>query len=90
MLDVGRAGMFKAATTTLPGAAWHDPAAVATWAAQLPSGRPVLVCCVCGHEVSRVTALRLQALGVNARFLVGGIDAWQRAGRPTFPKGASS
>ncbi len=28
------------------------------------------------------TALRLRAAGLNARFLHGGIDAWQAAGRP--------
>lgn len=90
LLDVRRAGVFEAATTMLPGAAWHDPAAVAAWAGALPSDRPVLVYCVYGHEVGRVTALRLHALGVNARFLAGGIDAWQRAGRATLPKGATS
>jgi len=86
LLDVRRAGVFEAASTMLPGAAWHDPAAVNAWAQQLPSERPVLVYCVYGHEVGRVTAMRLQALGVNARFLVGGIDAWERAGRATVAK----
>ena len=86
VLDVRRAGVFAAAPTMLPGAAWHDPAAVAEWGLQLPADRPVLVYCVYGHEVGRVTAMRLQALGVNAHFLVGGIDAWQRAGRATVAK----
>ncbi len=45
--------------------------------------------CVYGHEVGRATALRLRALGVDARYLDGGIDAWQRAGRPTEPKAAA-
>ena len=53
------------------------------WAPHLAVDRPVLVYCVYGHEVGSVTAMRLQALGVNARFLVGGIDTWQRAGRAT-------
>jgi Fe-Mn family superoxide dismutase len=90
LLDVRRAGVFEAATTMLPGAAWRDPATVAAWAGALPTDSPVLVYCVYGHEVGRVTALRLQALGVNARFLVGGIDAWQSAGRATTSKGAPS
>ena len=55
-----------------------------------PTDRPVLVYCAYGHEVGRVTAMRLQALGVNARFLVGGIDEWQRAGRATAAKPAAS
>ena len=86
VLDVRRAGVFEAAPTMLPGAVWHDPAAVGAWAGELPADRPVLVYCVYGHEVGRVTAMRLQALGVDARFLVGGIDAWQRAGRATVAK----
>jgi superoxide dismutase, Fe-Mn family len=44
------------------------------------------VYCVYGHEVGRVTALRLQAAGLKARYLVGGIDAWQAAGRPLVDK----
>jgi Fe-Mn family superoxide dismutase len=72
----------------LPGARWCDPATVATWAAELPAGREVLVYCVYGHEVSRATALRLRAAGVNARYLRGGIDAWQAAQRPLVDKPA--
>ena len=90
LLDVRRAGVFEAATTMIPGAVWRDPAAVAAWVGALHADRPVLVYCVYGHEVGRVTAVRLRALGVNARFLVGGIDAWQRAGRATVTKGAPS
>jgi len=48
------------------------------------------VYCVYGHEVGRVTAMRLRALGVSARFLEGGIDGWQAAGLPTVAKGAAT
>ena len=87
LLDVRRAGVFEAATAMLPGATWRDPALVADWAGTLPAGRKVIVYCVYGHEVGRVTALRLRACGVDACFLDGGIDAWQRAGLRTVPKG---
>jgi Fe-Mn family superoxide dismutase len=87
LLDVRRAGVFDAATTQLPGAAWRDPASVSDWAGQLPAGCAVIVYCVYGHEVGRVTAMRLQARGINARFLEGGIDAWQKAGHTTVAKG---
>ena len=89
LLDVRRAAVHAAATAVLPGAAWRDPAAVADWGPRLPAGRAVVVYCVYGHEVGRVTALRLRALGVDARYLEGGIDAWQRAGLPTEPKAAA-
>lgn len=90
LLDVRRAGVFEAANSVLPGATWRDPAAVRDWAGQLPAGREVIVYCVYGHEVGRVTAMRLRAQGVNARYLSGGIDGWQSAGRRTVPKGDAS
>ena len=90
LIDVRRAAVFEQAPTMLPGARWQDPALVDAWASELPAGREVLVYCVYGHEVGRSTAMRLQALGVNARFLPGGIDAWQKAGRPVQGRGESS
>jgi Fe-Mn family superoxide dismutase len=44
--------------------------------------RELVVYCVYGHEVGRATAMRLRAAGVHARYLRGGIDGWQAAGRP--------
>jgi Fe-Mn family superoxide dismutase len=46
----------------------------------------VVVYCVHGHEVSRATALRLRAAGLDARFLRGGIAAWEAAGLPLQPR----
>jgi superoxide dismutase, Fe-Mn family len=71
-------------------ATWRDPACVSDWAPQLPAGREVIDYCVYGHEVGRVTAMRLRAQGVNARFLEDGIDGWQGAGHRTVPKGETS
>ena len=92
LLDVRRAGVYAQAATRIPGAQWQDPAAVGQWgaalAASLPAGQPVVVYCVYGHEVSRATALRLRAAGLQARFLQGGIDGWARAGRPLEAKAA--
>lgn len=89
LIDVRRAGVLETATTMLPGAVWRDPAKPADWAHELQDDRPVLVCCVYGHEVGRVTAMRLRALGVNARFLVGGIDGWEHTGRAVVAKPAA-
>jgi superoxide dismutase, Fe-Mn family len=89
VFDVRRAGVFEKAQTMIPGARWCDPAQVPTWAAELPADRELLVYWVYGHEVGRVTALRLQAAGLNARYLIGGIDAWQAAGRPLVDKPGS-
>jgi Fe-Mn family superoxide dismutase len=89
LLDVRRAGVYAQASQLIDGARWYDPAQVAHWAAELPAGREVVVYCVHGHDVSRATALRLQAAGLEARFLAGGIDAWRAAGRPMVDKPVS-
>ena len=86
LLDVRRAGVFEQARTMIPGAQWHDPSTVAAWAGELPRDRALIVYCVYGHEVGRATALRLRAAGLNARYLGGGIDGWQAAGRPVVAK----
>jgi superoxide dismutase, Fe-Mn family len=90
VLDVRRKRAYEKATATLPGAEWRDPDRVADWCDTVPKDRPVVVYCIYGHEVGRSTALALRAQGVNARFLEGGMDAWQRAGQPTDSKEASA
>jgi Fe-Mn family superoxide dismutase len=88
VLDVRRSGVFEQARTVVPGAHWRDPAAVDGWAGELPAGRELIVYCVHGHEVSRAIALRLCGVGWKARYLRGGIHAWQAAGRPLSEKPA--
>jgi Fe-Mn family superoxide dismutase len=90
LLDVRRAGVFEQAHTVIPGAIWRDPQAVESWSRALPAGEPVVVYCVYGHEVGRSTAMRLRAGGIDARFLRGGIDGWQAAGRELVPKSTSN
>ncbi|MBG9388587.1 Fe-Mn family superoxide dismutase [Caenimonas aquaedulcis] len=89
LVDVRRAGVYEQAGQVIPGATWHDPAAVGAWGASLPKDREVVVYCVYGHEVGRSTALRLRAQGVNAKFMRGGIDGWKGAGLPLADKAAS-
>jgi Fe-Mn family superoxide dismutase len=85
LLDVRRAAVYRQATSVIPGARWCDPAEVERWSGELPPKRAVVVYCVYGHEVGRATALRLRAAGLDARYLRGGIDGWQAAGRPVVP-----
>jgi len=87
LFDVRRAGVFEKSAAMLPGARWRDPAQVAQWAGELPPGAGAVVYCVYGHELGRATALRLRAAGIDARFLRGGFDGWQAAGRTLAPKG---
>ncbi len=87
VLDVRRAGVFEAARQMLPTATWRDPARVRDWSGELDREREIVVYCVYGHEVGRTTAMRLRAQGLKARYLRGGIDAWQSAGLPLVDKG---
>ena len=90
LLDVRRAGVFENTETLIPGARWRDPSAVGAWTDEVSSAKEVVVYCVYGHEVGRATALRLRAQGISARFLRGGIDGWQAAGRALELKGVAS
>ena len=49
--------------------------------AEVPTDRPVDVVCHFGGRSAQVTAYLLQA-GVDARNVDGGMDAWERAGKP--------
>ncbi|GGS01459.1 rhodanese-like domain-containing protein [Deinococcus sedimenti] len=51
-------------------------------AADLPDGRVVICQCASGRR-SALAARQLQARGVDARNLQGGLQAWQAAGLPT-------
>jgi len=90
LLDVRRAGVFEKAATLIPSARWFDPVAVGAWASELAPDKEVIVYCVYGHEVGRATTLRLRSQGLKARYLRGGIDAWQAAGRPLQAKRGTS
>lgn len=81
VIDVRSAAVFEQSDVVAEGAVWPHPAQVDTWAAQLPASEPVAVHCVYGHEVGRSTAMRLRAAGVDARFLIGGLDGWRSEGR---------
>lgn len=84
-IDVRRRAPYEAARDMMEGAQWQDPEKVDEWGPAL-AGKPVMVYCVYGHEVGQSTAARLRDFGVEARFLVGGIEHWKKAGRPLQSK----
>lgn len=90
ILDIRRPEHLAQASETIAGARWHDPGQVDRWSPQLDASQPVVVCCVHGLDIGRSTALALRARGFDARFLVGGIEAWRSAGLPVQPKGGVS
>lgn len=83
VVDVRRQADYEADTGRIPGAERRDPAAVDRWAAELATGRPVVVYCVKGGQVSQSVADALSRAGVPAAFLEGGIKAWKESGRST-------
>ena len=69
-------------------AAGHAPGAVhvplqqlPSRLAELPTDRPVEVVCHLGGRSAQATAYLLQA-GLDAKNVEGGMDAWERAGKP--------
>ncbi len=88
MIDVRRQPAFAADTHFIAGATWRDPFTVNDWAKFLPRHRAVLVYCVHGHEISKNTAAALCVAGIQARYLEGGVEAWQAAGGAMAKKSA--
>jgi superoxide dismutase, Fe-Mn family len=80
LVDVRKAQAYADARDLLAGATWRDPARLPSWTADLDVGKPVVVYCRHGMEVSQSAALSLRALGYDARYLVGGIEGCRDAG----------
>lgn len=80
LIDVRRAADRDASSEQIPGAAWHDPEKLADWAASLPKDKEIVLYCVRGGSVSNGVVDALQAKGLNARLIEGGIEGWKAAG----------
>jgi len=83
VLDVRAPAAFAADSRMIPGSL-HPEADAAAFAAAHAAGRPVVACCVRGHEVSREAARALARAGHDAAFLEGGLEAWIAAPLPTI------
>lgn len=90
VLDARRAAAFEAAGDGLFGAIRREPETIVEWARELEVHRPVIVCCVHGHEVSQGVAAELRSRGLPARYLAGGIEGWREAGLPLAAKPATA
>lgn len=83
VVDVRRRATFESDNALIAGATWRDPFKVADWEKFLPRHRPVVLYCAHGHEISRNVTDALRQLGIDARFLEGGVEAWRALGAPT-------
>ncbi|HEY7240846.1 MAG TPA: chromate resistance protein ChrB domain-containing protein [Burkholderiales bacterium] len=79
VIDVRRRPAFLAAERMVSGALRREPERVREWTAALPRASSVVVYCVHGHEVSQGAAAALSDMGIAARYLAGGIEAWTLA-----------
>ena len=80
VIDVRKNDPFLSSQYILPGALRRDPLLVDIWANELPKSQAVLVYCVYGHEVGMNTMYALRQRGIEATFLLGGIEDWRTAG----------
>jgi rhodanese-related sulfurtransferase len=87
LIDVRKPADFAASDRCILAARYRAPEDVARWSKELPTGRPVVVHCVRGHQVSQHAAAALAAAGHDASYLEGGIAGWSEAGLPTRRKG---
>ena len=86
VIDVRRKEDYAADNSVIPGSTWFDPANIDNWCTTLPDNKEVVLYCVRGGGVSNSVVDTLQAKGVKARFIEGGIAAWKDAGGKVIPK----
>ena len=80
LLDVRRIDDLAASSEQLADANWNDPSKLAEWADTLPRDQDIVLYCVRGGSVSNSVVDTLQARGLKARFIDGGIEGWKAAG----------
>jgi Fe-Mn family superoxide dismutase len=90
LLDVCQPRDLSRRTDMLAGATMHAPDALPQWIEELPRGRPIVVYCICGFQVSGNAVNELRKRGYSARALAGGITAWHAIGGPTVPRDTST
>jgi rhodanese-related sulfurtransferase len=85
LLDVRRAAARTEQPVAIGGARWLDPALWLDWKDGIGTGRPVVLVCARGHEISQGLCAALRVMGVDARWLVGGQKGWREAGGAVLP-----
>jgi rhodanese-related sulfurtransferase len=83
LLDVRREAARVADAAAIADAHWHAPEALLAWKDTVPRDRPVVLYCAHGREISQGIAATLEAMGLDARYLIDGFSGWRDAGRPT-------
>ena len=90
LIDVRRDDAFAADERMLVSARRWPPEQIGQWGHNLTGGRPVVVYCAHGHEVSQRAATVLRGAGIDARYLEAGITGWAELGLPLRKKVADA
>jgi len=85
VIDVRRVDDHEGGPEGIPGADWRAPALLEDWAGGVPEGADVVVYCARGGSVSQGVQAALAARGVKARYVEGGLEAWQALDRKGSP-----
>jgi rhodanese-related sulfurtransferase len=80
VLDVRREGDYVASCEIIPGAFWKNPEKIDEWITALPKTQDVVIYCARGGSVSNSVVDRLQAEGIKARYIEGGIEGYKTSG----------
>lgn len=81
LIDVRRKLKRKEDGVAIADGQWLDPALWLEWKDTVPATQPVIIYCAHGHELSQGLAATLRAMGIDARYLLGGIEAWRSTGQ---------
>jgi hypothetical protein len=77
---VRRESVFRSSGKRIAGAVWRDHLRTAEWLPDFADGRPIVVYCIRGHNVSELAAALLAAEGADVAMLEGGMEAYEEAG----------
>jgi thiosulfate sulfurtransferase len=80
LIDVRRKSKRQEDGVQIDRGHWLDPALWLDWKDAVSTALPIVVYCAHGHELSQGLAAALRAMGRDARYLNGGIEAWRNAG----------
>jgi rhodanese-related sulfurtransferase len=76
LLDVRRKEEYEKFPEGVGEAQWRDPAIVEQWMHALPKQQDVILYCVRGGSVSQSVQKQLSEAGIKARYLEGGLEAF--------------
>ena len=77
LLDVRRKSDKESGAEGIAGARWHDPELVEEWKKEYDKNASIIFYCVRGGSVSQSVANSLRESHPNAKYIEGGLTAWQ-------------